>query len=232
MTRLLVSVRNAKEAKTAWLAGAGLIDAKEPSRGPLGSCDEATWAAVAEAVGTRAPLSAALGEWSEWADCEDSQVRESLSALRGYRYAKLGPANSRFDDGRGWSETLSRLHGLGPRDLAWIAVVYADGDRCAATDRESILQAALRTGCAGLLIDTWDKCRRHDWNDDWRLFVTKARSEGLIVALAGGLTMKTMRRLEGLSPDWFAVRGAACLGGSRNDRVSFRRVRKLAKTYS
>jgi uncharacterized protein (UPF0264 family) len=62
--------------------------------------------------------------------------------------------------------------------------------------------------------------------------VTKARSEGLIVALAGGLTMKTMRRLEGLSPDWFAVRGAACLGGSRNDRVSFRRVRKLAKTYS
>jgi len=66
MTRLLVSVRDAAEARTAVEAGADLIDVKEPARGPLGAADvEVVERVVAEVAG-RLPLSAALGELLAW----------------------------------------------------------------------------------------------------------------------------------------------------------------------
>src|SRR3954462_13918444 len=63
--QLLVSVRDAAEAVVALAGGAGLIDVKEPVRGPLGRADAATMAAVVHVVGGRVPISAALGELRE-----------------------------------------------------------------------------------------------------------------------------------------------------------------------
>ena len=64
---LLVSVRNVTEALTALEAGADVIDVKEPTRGSLGAADSATLAAIAQAVGGRAPVTAALGELTDLA---------------------------------------------------------------------------------------------------------------------------------------------------------------------
>jgi len=66
--KLLVSVRDAAEARAALVGGADLIDVKEPSRGSLGRAEADTIAAVAHAVGGRTPVSAALGELRDWAD--------------------------------------------------------------------------------------------------------------------------------------------------------------------
>ena len=52
--QLLVSVRDATEAAAALHGGAGLIDVKEPARGPLGRADAATIAAVVQTVAGRA----------------------------------------------------------------------------------------------------------------------------------------------------------------------------------
>ena len=62
MTQLLVSVRDAEEAAIALLAGADVIDLKEPSAGSLGAVCPQVAAEVAECVDAERPLSIALGE--------------------------------------------------------------------------------------------------------------------------------------------------------------------------
>ena len=62
--RLLVSVRNAQEARLADAGGAAIIDAKEPSRGPLGQVDASVLEEIRAALPARKWLSAALGDVS------------------------------------------------------------------------------------------------------------------------------------------------------------------------
>jgi uncharacterized protein (UPF0264 family) len=62
MTRLLVSVRDAAEARAVLDAGAHLIDVKEPRRGSLGAADGRQVADVLNTVAGRVPVSAAMGE--------------------------------------------------------------------------------------------------------------------------------------------------------------------------
>jgi uncharacterized protein (UPF0264 family) len=57
-------------------------------------------------------------------------------------------------------------------------------------------------------------------------WVDEARSAGLLVALAGRLTLDALPTLRPLGADVVGVRGAACEGG-RGGRVSQARVRAL-----
>src|SRR5438309_5093912 len=65
MANLLISVRSVAEAEAALKGGAGLIDIKEPLRGPLGRADHETIAAIIRRVGGMLPVSAAMGELLE-----------------------------------------------------------------------------------------------------------------------------------------------------------------------
>ncbi|MGH8059229.1 MAG: (5-formylfuran-3-yl)methyl phosphate synthase, partial [Candidatus Entotheonellia bacterium] len=47
LPRLLASVRDAAEARAALQGGADVLDAKEPSAGPLGACTPAVLHAIA-----------------------------------------------------------------------------------------------------------------------------------------------------------------------------------------
>ncbi len=227
MADLLVSVQNAKEAKTAVRAGGGLIDAKSPAHGPLGRCTVATWKAIQGTVKTQAPLSAALGEWHEWSALDENQTHHELSPLKGFTYAKLGPAES---GGRLelWQQTFLKLKQYAPASLQWITVVYADHVKANSLGRDQILEFASQNGCSGLLIDTYDKSSRFIWDQDWSRFALKVKKQGLQLALAGGLTIPRIKQLQHLKPDWFAVRGSACKSGDRTSRVSYKAVKKLA----
>lgn len=77
--RLLVSVRNAKEALMAVRGGAGIIDVKEPSKGSLGRASLENLLAIADVLRQQqqhsdrvrtepVPLSVALGEVQEWSE--------------------------------------------------------------------------------------------------------------------------------------------------------------------
>jgi len=225
---LLVSIRNGREASIADRAGADLLDLKEPANGPLGRCDESVWIDIVRRTGGRTPLSAALGEWHEWADLDDSAVQRRLAYLQGFRFAKIGPGGSAGDGGEGLERTYRRLRELGPLGLGWIGVAYADFQRGGSLDRNGILSMASKVGCVGVLIDTCDKSRPIFWDEGWARYVRRVRDKNLLVALAGGLTAKSIRRIAPWQPDWCAVRGAACRGGDRESSVSFRRVRALA----
>src|SRR5262245_15500947 len=86
MTRLLVSVRSAVEARTALDGGADIIDIKEPSHGSLGRANDRTIQEIIGVVKGRRLVSVALGEW---------QDRPALPHFDGWWLAKVGFADNR-----------------------------------------------------------------------------------------------------------------------------------------
>jgi uncharacterized protein (UPF0264 family) len=83
------------------------------------------------------------------------------------------------------------------------------------------------------LLDTWGKdgTTLLDWLSIEQLarLATKCRQSGLPLALAGSLGEKEIAKLMPLGPDWFAVRGAACIRGRRDGSISSSRVKALAQ---
>ena len=221
MASLLVSVRSATEALAAVAGGAGFIDVKEPSRGPLGRADYRVWAEVLAAVPPGTPVSVALGELSEWDDERPERPR-----FQGFSFRKLGLAGA----GPRWADSWARLRrrwGDGP---SWVAVVYADWERAQAPPPDHVVDAALACdACAGLLVDTWDKSRPSPVDLSWSRWFDRARLGGRLTALAGGLDAPAIARLAPLRPDVVAVRGAACAGGNRDAEVDPARVANLAR---
>ncbi|HEX8202726.1 MAG TPA: (5-formylfuran-3-yl)methyl phosphate synthase, partial [Isosphaeraceae bacterium] len=221
MAGLLVSVRSADEARAALAGGAMVIDVKEPGRGALGRADVAVWDAVRRAVPPEVPVSVALGELREWRGV----AAPDPGAFEGIAYRKLGLAGS----GAGWADEwagLLRSWGIGP---PWVAVAYADWDAAGAPPPGDVLEVATALGCAGLLVDTWDKSRPGSLDLSWLALVRRAQAAGRFVALAGGLDAGAIARLAPLCPELFAVRGAACGRGERRGTIEAPRVARLVR---
>ena len=234
MTKLLISVRNANEAKIVLAAGADLIDIKEPDRGSLGAAEPETINQIIRAVGSRVPLSAALGELNEtYADCWN---RSAFSALEpGLNYAKMGLAGcaSWADWPQRWAQALAEFApGIIP-----VAVVYADFGDAGSPRPDEVLFHASDLGCGAVLLDTFDKSGG-DLLERWSMekiaqFVADSNKRGLLAVLGGSLTMETISKLSNAklmpyAPDYFAVRGAACVGG-RTSEILGKKVLQLSR---
>jgi (5-formylfuran-3-yl)methyl phosphate synthase len=224
VTRLLVSVRDVAEARTALEVGVDLLDLKEPTRGPLGAVDVSTVREVVEFVAGRTPVSVALGELLDLADAP----RGSLAISHGVRYFKLGLADCTLDPD--WVARWKNVVDAIPPSAAPVAVVYADGASVAAPGIEVVLEAASFVGCRAVLVDTAIKDGR-GLLDHWspallRRFLAEARGRGLITVIGGGLTLDTIPLAAECSPDYVAVRGAAC-SGPRTGALSAERLRAV-----
>ena len=215
MTRpgLLVSVRSAAEAVAALAGGADLIDVKEPARGPLGRADDETIREIVRAVGRKRPVSAALGEWR---DHRPGAVPPDLSFVKWGLAGLVAPGLNR-----------SRTCGGKLRSPYSSPTPISNGPKPATV---TIVEAACELGFPVFLIDTAVKDGSTlldlmpvpvlaDWCD-------RLKKAGVRVALAGSLDASAIRQLNGVQPDWFAVRGAACVGG-RTGTVWADRVRTL-----
>jgi uncharacterized protein (UPF0264 family) len=219
--QLLVSVANATDARAALEGGADVIDAKEPTQGPLGAVALEVFAGIADVVGRVRPLSAALGEPAS--DREAVRLARAFSAA-GAAFVKIG-----FAPDMGTAAIARRLLAVRERAPAQvIAVACAD----AGTDafRTRIVDAAVSSGAAGVLLDTADKrgpglCRLRT-PDDIASWTIRLTTLGLLAALAGTLTLDDVIVLGGVGCHIVGVRGAACDGG-RNGRVSAAKVRQL-----
>jgi uncharacterized protein (UPF0264 family) len=217
-------VRNAEEASAALDGGADIIDAKEPDAGALGAVPLDTLRAIVRTVGASRPVTAAAG---------DAADEESVAHLAhafvdaGARFVKIGLAG--VDN----PERATALLGSAARTAGAeriVAVAYADYPSTGGPTPEQVLRAAIQVGVAGILLDTADKRGPSlpgvvplpalvDW-------VTGAREEGLMVALAGKLTADDAAAVMTTGADIIGVRGAACDGG-RSGRLSADRVRWL-----
>lgn len=224
MTQLLVSVRNAVEAEAALAGGAQVIDVKEPSRGSLGRAEDATLAEVVRVVARRQPISAALGEWDGF---------EQLPACAAdLQFVKWGLSKFRWETAVAWGELKAQTqtaHALYPA-CEVVLVAYVDNSP-PQPELEEVYEQLLGIGQRGLLLDTFEKDGRTllDWLDRAALerLVTRCRTDGIRLALAGSLGVEEMVALKYLQPDWFAVRGAACLGRQRNAAIDAGRVKEL-----
>lgn len=221
MTGLLVSVRNAEEARQALLGGADLIDVKEPKLGSLGRATDEQIREVTQCVAARVPVSAALGELVDF-----GRMRPLPPGLR---YVKLGLSGCRHDATwiRRWRMAIDPLRTV----ASVVAVIYVDS-AASAPSAQRVLEAGVELGCEVVLLDTFDKqsgdLLRHRSLEQIVAILRQARRFGLLSVLAGSLGKDSIERLLPLAPDYVAVRGAVCCG-SRTDSVDVSLVAELAK---
>jgi len=228
-TRLLISVRDAQEARDALDAGADLIDVKEPRRGALGAADPETLRQIVRAVAGQTPVSAAL---DELLGDNDSLFATDRAARvpAGVSLAKFGLAGCR--ELADWPVRLAAAVAALPQGTSGVAVIYADAIDAHSPDADNIIAQGHRAGCAAVLVDTHDK-RAGALLDHWALaecerVIDRVHAQGMLAVLAGSLTMPAIARLLPLGPDYVAVRGAAC-AGARDGALSGPLVRELAE---
>jgi (5-formylfuran-3-yl)methyl phosphate synthase len=221
MTKLLVSVRDVAEARLALAAGVDLIDVKEPRAGSLGAAAADVMAEIAEVVRAKRPLSVALGDLDQF-------EASPLALPAGIGFAKLGLARcaGRCDWPARWQAVLATL----PAETAAVAVVYADQANARSPAARPVLTQARRLGCRAILVDTFDK-QTGGLLDHWSIeqvewLIATARAEGLLVVLAGRLSVAMIERLLPLEADYVAVRSAACDAG-RDGSISADRLAEL-----
>ena len=219
---VLVSVRDAREAEEALVGGAAVIDVKDPARGSLGAAEPADVAAVARAVGRRAPWTMAAGELAAgvvalgaWLEAVCSEVPATAAGPAAVKVGLAGMA------GRPWRDELAQVHALLPAGCMHVAVAYADFDRVDAPSPPDVIAAAAGIGCGMLLVDTADK---HGpgllglWSpDEISVCIAAARRQGLGVALAGRITIPEIRPAVACGPDLVALRSAVCSNEGRGD---------------
>jgi uncharacterized protein (UPF0264 family) len=229
MMQLLVSASSIDDARAAVEGGAAIVDAKNPSAGPLGPVPIDVFQAIVATVAGRRPVTAALG------DARDEPAIEALArdfAAAGASLVKVGfegISNIRMVDALARATVRGAARGRSATGV--VLVTYAD----ASSDQVSpaaLLEVASSAGAAGVLLDTADKGGPRltelvapAWLTEW---VRLAHGRSLAVALAGRLRAEDLSWVAACGADVAGVRGAACDGG-RNGRISPARVRELTR---
>jgi (5-formylfuran-3-yl)methyl phosphate synthase len=228
--RLLISVRNVHEARSAEAGGAAIIDAKEPARGSLGQVDAAVLEEIRAAMPTRKWLSAALGDIAT----PDDVARAFAAVTVPVRIVKLG-FRGVADPGRIerlLQEALRRAEAHEGRPRV-VAVAYGDHVRAESLVPQSVRAIAQGMGAAGLLIDTCIKDGRtlFDFMEVPALasIGSMLAADELEFALAGNLGLERVGQAFEAGATIFGVRGAVCAAGRRTDGIVEERVRELAE---
>lgn len=236
--QLLVSVRDAAEACVAVECGADIIDAKNPSRGPLGPIDACVLRAITAAVRGRKPVSAALGDADADAGVGTEVVRAEEAAAAGVAFAKVsvGQVEGGSTDATRVAQLvdLLRRHERPGSPCGLVLATYADGTTDSGQP-DAVLEVASRCGASGILLDTCRKGGPALFDlmppDDVTTWVAAAHAAGLLVALAGSLGAEDVARARATGADLIGVRGAACNGG-RDGHLSAARVRALVRAVA
>jgi len=215
--RLLVSVRDATEARAALFGGVDILDIKEPARGPLGRADNQTIEQIIQVTNGQRPVTAALGELNE-------QDRQAIPA--GLTHVKIGLAGEAAHPD--WQNELQDRFSGWP---APVAVAYADHNKIGAPDLQAVLQWCETHRPVGLLVDTAFKdgstLLDHLSPIVLAQVIERVRQMGLFIALAGSLKGDSLQQVVDLQPDIVAVRSAACKDGIRDNSIDSQRVAEI-----
>ncbi len=226
MTQLLVSVRDAGEARDAIAGGADVIDAKEPLDGSLGACTDKAVSEILAVVGAYRPVSVARGELID-------QLDGHSAPPHGVGIAKVGLAGCGSRDS--WRDELVSLWQHWQREspaVEAVAVAYADWREANSPEPAEVISVGAQFGCRYFLLDTKTKQRAlldrvgfaelNGWLGD-------AANNGMQTVLAGSLQGAQLPVvLKQYRPSIVAVRGAAC-EGDRTGRICKAKVEALVK---
>ncbi len=226
--KLLVSVVDAAEARTAAAAGADIVDVKNPEEGSLGAPSPATIEAVRAAVPARLPVSAAIGDMP---NLPGTAALAGLGAARsGAAFVKVGLWGVASE-----AEAIALLRAVrdGAPGAVVVAAAYADARRVAHAPLapELLPRVAGAAGVGVCLLDTAVKDGRGlmEWltPDALGSLVAEAHGFGLQVALAGALRAEDLPVVRAAGADIAGVRSAACSDARRSGPLDAARVRAL-----
>ncbi len=236
--KLLVSVRNAAEARIAREAGVDILDVKEPRFGSLGRADEQTWREIAiQDANSKIPLSLAAGE------LRDFSIETRPFVPPGVSFLKLGLAGMKNEpDWRlAWQLVRTSFESRSRESpsfdcqphFRWVAVIYADAAANAPSAGDILKEAAL-IDCAGVLVDTFHKDGRNLFDnvtsEQCRAWRQEANEAGMFFALAGSLQLADLPRVAEIRPQIVAVRSAVCREGDRGGMIDASRVTDWVQT--
>lgn len=228
-SRLLISVRSAEEATVALAGGADLIDVKEPSNGPLGVAHHEVLAAVLAVVNGAVPVSAALGEWTP------NALNEAHWHLQlPVQFLKWGLAG--YGNSPGWGEDLLETRRQIRTGTEVVLVAYADWEKAKSPAPAEIVKFARRFRYKAVLFDTFNKDGSSLLDSlplaDLTELMASLKKSGIPIALGGSLKLEHLKQLKPLAPDWYAVRGAVCAGGTREGMLDPVRIQKWKTALS
>jgi (5-formylfuran-3-yl)methyl phosphate synthase len=247
MPELLVSVKNATEARMALQAGCAVLDIKNPDRGALGRPEITEVSRILHEtshLGWPGPVSLA------WGELREAHHPDTLPVTwQRLNYLKAGSAGiESLSDWLTAYDSLQRAwRSAGQTSAQGIAVLYADFPSAQSLPLNSPrllreLVAALQDrDCAGLLIDTYDKqgpslpalLKLHPDVAEGVMFLEEQlRASGRLIALAGRLTFADPLRMlqSGWQPDLFGVRSAVCMAEDRWGTLCGNRVSGLVES--
>ncbi|MGH7537376.1 MAG: (5-formylfuran-3-yl)methyl phosphate synthase, partial [Gemmatimonadales bacterium] len=188
--QLLVSVTSAREARSALLGGADLIDAKNPRRGALGAVTPRVLRSIHTTVHPHRLVSAALGDAVDEAAIAR---RADSAAAAGVAYIKVGFRGIAVPT-RAFALAAAAARGAWEKrgGIKVVLVAYADAGRAESLPPETLVEIASRVGAAGVLLDTALKgggglfdLVAPETVGDW---VDAAHAAGLTAGLAGSLS--------------------------------------------
>lgn len=203
MTLFLASVRDSAEAEPALLAGADIVDLKDPTQGALGAVAPASARRAVALIAGRVPVSATIGDLPMRPEAIRDAVLERASC--GVDYVKFGL----FPGG----DPQACLQALRPVALhvRLILVLFAD-----ALPAFDAVTAASEMGATGIMLDTAEKnagsLLAHLDAAGIARFVAHAKAQGLMAGLAGSLKAADIPELLSFAPDLLGFRGALCRG--------------------
>jgi uncharacterized protein (UPF0264 family) len=223
--KLLVSVKALNEVFEALEGGADIIDVKDPSSGSLGLPRIAIVKEVVKAIGHARECSVAIGDLRKYVP-EIGYVVSTLDTL--VDYVKVGIATGKPRD----IEDIVREAAENALRAKVVVVGYADYSIHGTIEPLRLVDYATRFNVYGVMIDTLSKGSYTTpdllQKSYLQKFVEKAKSSGLLVAVAGGIEKSHIGVLIELGFDVIGVRTAVCIGG-RNGRVSSGLVKELKK---
>lgn len=229
MPLLLVSVRNATEARQALDAGIDVLDVKEPSLGSLGAASEVVLAEIGQ-FATNFParlFTAALGELT---DLSESPHLPAIPTGFGLLKVGLSGCGSLPDWPARWAQVRQDIEALARKRFDWAGVAYVDESEADAPSVDDVLAAAISARCRYLLLDTWSKSagRLTDFFSDQALadLGRQCRGAGLHLAVAGRLRLGDLSDTLLAAADVVAVRSAVCRNQQREGAIDPEAIQK------
>lgn len=201
----LASVTDVEEACGAFVAGADVIDCKDPASGALGRLDPAVVRDIVKAVSHLAPVSATIGD--TFADDAQRVAAAEEMADTGVAIVKCGFFGEAGDAAA--AAALGRAN-LGTARL--FAVLMADR-----IENFSLVPHLAANGFIGVMLDTADKragaLPQIMAAERLEAFLAIAHAYQLAAGLAGSLREADIVPLVALRPDVLGFRGALCIEG-------------------
>ena len=226
--KLLVSPINVEEANICRLAGADIIDVKNPKEGSLGANFPWIIQAVKKAAGTT-PVSATIGDFNYKPGT--ASLAALGAAVAGAEYIKVGLYDIHTKE-----QALDMLVNIVrsvkdyDKNKKVVASGYSDYRRINSISPFELPAIGKKAGVDVVMMDTGIKDGRSTFEflTEHQLteFVARARSIGLKTALAGTIKFENIPALKRIQPDIIGVRGCVC-GGDRNSTIKKELVEKL-----